>query len=296
MSSHNPPFGRVLTAMVTPFAADGSLDVDKARRLARHLVENGSDGLVISGTTGESPTLSADEKVRLFETVAEAVGERATVVAGTGTYDTAGSVALSRRAAQAGCGGVMAVTPYYNKPTQNGLIAHFEAIADATELPVLIYNIPSRTARLIEVATLARLASHPNIVATKDAVMDLDFTSLTVEAAPDLTVYSGQDSYTLPMMSVGAVGVVSVISHLAGGTVAEMVGAASEGDYGKAAALHHALMPLSVACFLETNPGPVKAALGESWEPVGGLRLPLVAPAGETLRAVTDALAALDGG
>ena len=234
--------------------------------------------------------------MRLFETVAEAVGERATVVAGTGTYNTAGSVALSRRAAQAGCGGVMAVTPYYNKPTQNGLIAHFEAIADATELPVLIYNIPSRTARLIEVATLARLASHPNIVATKDAVMDLDFTSLTVEAAPDMTVYSGQDSYTLPMMSVGAVGVVSVISHLAGRTVAEMVGAASEGDYGKAAALHHALMPLSVACFLETNPGPVKAALGESWEPVGGLRLPLVAPDGETLRAVTEALAALDGG
>ena len=281
--------------MVTPFAADGSLDVDKARRLARHLVENGSDGLVISGTTGESPTLSADEKVRLFETVGEAVGERATVVAGAGTYDTAGSVALSRRAAQAGCGGVMAVTPYYNKPTQNGLIAHFEAIADATELPVLIYNIPSRTARLIEVATLARLASHPNIVATKDAVMDLDFTSLTVEAAPDMTVYSGQDSYTLPMMSVGAVGVVSVISHLAGRTVAEMVGAASGGDYGKAAALHHALMPLSVACFLETNPGPVKAALGESWEPVGGLRLPLVAPAGETLRAVREALAALGG-
>ncbi len=282
--------------MVTPFAADSSLDVDKARRLARHLVENGSDGLVISGTTGESPTLSADEKVRLFETVAEAVGERATVVAGTGTYDTAGSVALSRRAAQAGCGGVMAVTPYYNKPTQNGLIAHFEAIADATELPVLVYNIPSRTARLIEVATLARISAHPNIVATKDAVMDLDFTSLTVEAASDLTVYSGQDSYTLPMMSVGAVGVVSVISHLAGRTVAEMVNAAAGGNYGRAAVLHHALMPLSVACFLETNPGPVKAALGESWEPVGGLRLPLVAPAGETLRAVIEALAALGGG
>lgn len=296
VSQPNLPFGRVLTAMVTPFAADGSLDVVKAGRLARHLVENGSDGLVISGTTGESPTLSSDEKVRLFEAVVGAVGDRAMVVAGTGTYDTAGSVALSRRAAQAGCGGVMAVTPYYNKPTQDGLVAHFEAIADATGLPVLVYNIPARTARLIEVSTMARLSTHPNIVATKDAVMDLDFTSLTVETAPDLTVYSGQDSYTLPMMSVGAVGVVSVISHLAGPTVARMVAAAAEGDYEEAAALHHALMPLSVACFLETNPGPVKAALGESWEPVGDLRLPMVAPAEETLRAVMKALAALDGG
>lgn len=296
MSPQNLPFGRVLTAMVTPFAADGSMDAEKAGRLARHLVENGSDGLVISGTTGESPTLSSDEKVRLFETVTEAVGDRAMVVAGAGTYDTAGSVALSRRAARAGCGGVMAVTPYYNKPTQQGLVAHFEAIADATELPVLVYNIPARTARLVEVPTLARLSSHPNIVATKDAVMDLDFTSLTVEAAPDLIVYSGQDSYTLPMMSVGAVGVVSVISHLAGRTVAEMVSAAAGGDYRRAAALHHALMPLSVACFLETNPGPVKAALGESWEPVGDLRLPLVAPAEETLQSVREALAALDGG
>jgi len=296
VSSPNLPFGRVLTAMVTPLAADGSLDTVKAGRLARRLVDNGSDGLVISGTTGESPTLSSDEKVRLFEAVAEAVGDRAMVVAGTGTYDTAGSVALSRRAARAGCGGVMAVTPYYNKPTQGGLVAHFEAIADATELPVLVYNIPSRTARLIELSTLVRLSSHPNIVATKDAVMDLDFTSLTVETAPDLIVYSGQDSYTLPMMSVGAVGVVSVISHLAGRTVARMVAAAAGGDYGTASALHHALMPLSVACFLETNPGPVKAALTESWEPVGDLRLPMVAPAEETLRAVLKALAALDGG
>ena len=281
--------------MVTPFTPDGALDTVKAGRLARHLVENGSDGLVISGTTGESPTLSSDEKVRLFEAVAEAVGDRAMVVAGVGTYDTAGSVALSRRAARAGCGGVMAVTPYYNKPTQEGLVAHFEAIADATELPVLVYNIPSRTARLIELSTLVRLSSHPNIVATKDAVMDLDFTSLTVEDAPDLTVYSGQDSYTLPMMSVGAVGVVSVISHLAGRMVARMVDAAAGGDYGTASALHHALMPLSVACFLETNPGPVKAALTESWEPVGDLRLPMVAPAEDTLRAVLKAMAALDG-
>ena len=282
--------------MVTPFAADGSLDVGQAARLADFLVRNGSDGLVITGTTGESPTLSVDEKVSLYETVAEAVGDRAMVVAGTGTYDTAGSVKLSRRAAQAGCRGVMAVTPYYNKPTQDGLVAHFEAVADATDLPLLVYNIPSRSARLIEVATLARLAQHPNIVATKDAVMDLDFTSLTVAAAPDLAVYSGQDSYTLPMMSVGAVGVVSVISHLAGLQVAAMVHAAACGDYRKATALHHALMPLSVACFLETNPGPVKGALGALWDSVGGLRLPLVAASEATLGAVSDALAGLDGG
>ena len=282
--------------MVTPFGADGSLDVGQARRLAAHLVENGSDGLVITGTTGESPTLSSAEKVRLYGAIAEEVGDRAMVVAGTGTYDTAESVELSRMAAEAGCGGVMAVTPYYNKPTQEGLVAHFEAVADATDLPLLVYNIPSRSARLIEVATLARLAEHPNVAATKDAVMDLDFTSLTVGAAPGLAVYSGQDSYTLPMMSVGAVGVVSVISHLAGPAVAGMVHAAADGDYPTATHLHHALMPLSVACFLETNPGPVKAALGESWEPVGGLRLPLVAPSGETLGAVMQALAGLGGG
>ena len=296
VNSDSPPFGRVLTAMVTPFDADGSLDVSQARRLARHLVENGSDGLVITGTTGESPTLTTDEKVSLYEAVSEAVGEKAMVVAGAGTYDTAGSVKLSRLAARAGCGGVMAVTPYYNKPTQDGLVAHFEAIADATELPLLVYNIPSRTSRLIEIETLVRLAGHPNIVATKDAVMDLDFTSLTVGAAPDLTVYSGQDSYTLPMMSVGAVGVVSVISHLAGPTVAEMVAAAADGDYVRAASLHHALMPLGVACFMETNPGPVKAALAEKWEPVGGPRLPLVAPSQKTLQAVREALAGLSGG
>lgn len=296
VSSDNLPFGRVLTAMITPFGADGSLDARQARRLAAHLVENGSGGLVVTGTTGESPTLSSAEKVRLYGSIVEEVGDRAMVVAGTGTYDTAESVELSRMAAGAGCGGVMAVTPYYNKPTQDGLVAHFEAVADATELPLLVYNIPSRSARLIEVATLARLAEHPNVVATKDAVMDLDFTSLTVAAAPGLAVYSGQDSYTLPMMSVGAVGVVSVISHLAGPQVAGMVAAAAAGDYRKAAALHHALMPLSAACFRETNPGPVKAALGESWEPVGGLRLPLVAPSGETLGAVMEALAGLGGG
>ncbi len=296
VSSNSPPFGRVLTAMVTPFAADGSLDAGQAGRLAGHLVDSGSDGLVITGTTGESPTLSVDEKIKLYEAVVGAVGDRAMVVAGTGTYDTAGSVKLSRRAAQAGCGGVMAVTPYYNKPTQDGLVAHFQAVADATELPLLVYNIPSRSARLIEVATLARLAEHPNIVATKDAVMDLDFTSLTAAAAPGLTIYSGQDSYTLPMMSVGAVGVVSVISHLAGPTVAEMVYAAAAGDYRKATVLHHALMPLCVACFLETNPGPVKAALEARWDRVGGLRLPLVAPTEATRRAVREALAGLGGG
>lgn len=282
--------------MVTPFADDGTLDAEQAGRLASHLVDNGSDGLVVTGTTGESPTLSADEKVRVYEAVTEAVGDRAMVVAGTGTYDTAGSVKLSRLAAQAGCGAVMAVTPYYNKPTQPGLVAHFLAIADATDLPLLVYNIPSRSARLIEVDTLARLAEHPNVVATKDAVMDLDFTSLTAAAAPGLSIYSGQDSYTLPMMSVGAVGVVSVVSHLAGPTVAEMVYSAAAGDYRRATSLHRSLMPLCVACFIETNPGPVKAALSDAWEPVGGLRLPLVAPSGETLRAVREAMTGLGGG
>lgn len=294
VNDSHAPFGRVLTAMITPFTAEGEVDHQRAWRLARFLSEHGSDGLVVTGTTGESPTLSADEKVALYRTVVEAVeGREVTVVAGTGTYDTAESVHLSRRAAEAGVGGIMAVTPYYSKPGPDGLVRHFEAIADATELPLLVYNIPGRTGRRIEVATLARLARHPRIVATKDAVMDIDFTSATINQVDGLAVYSGQDSYTLAMMAVGAVGVVSVISHLAGDEVAAMVAAATRGDYDTARRLHHALLPLSEACFLETNPQPVKAAMGVLWEPVGEPRLPLTAARPETVEAVVAAMGKL---
>jgi 4-hydroxy-tetrahydrodipicolinate synthase len=284
------PFGRVLTAMITPFRSDGAVDHERAARLARHLVDNGSDGLVVTGTTGESPTLSADEKVALYATVVEAVGSRASVVAGTGTYDTAGSVALTRRAADVGAHGVLAVTPYYNKPEQRGLVAHFRAIADASDLPVMLYNIPGRTGRRIEVDTLTTLSEHPGIVAVKDAVMDIDFTSETRWRAPKLEVYSGQDSYTFPMMAVGAVGVVSVISHLAGRTVRAMVDAAAAGDVETARARHFDLLPLCEACFLESNPGPVKAAMNALWEPVGEPRLPLTAATDATVEAVERAL------
>ena len=288
------PFGRVLTAMITPFSEEGDVDHERMWRLARFLSEHGSDGLVVTGTTGESPTLTEDEKIALYRTVVEAVENKDTLVlAGTGTYDTAESVYLSERAAEAGVDGIMAVTPYYSKPGQDGLVRHFTAIADATELPLLVYNIPGRTGRLIEVATLARLAEHDRIVATKDAVMDIDFTSETVHTVKGMVVYSGQDSYTLPMMSVGAVGVISVISHLAGDEVSAMVLAAAKNDLAEARRLHHALLPLCDACVLEPNPGPVKAAMMALWEPVGEPRLPLTVASSDTLDAVQAAMGAL---
>jgi 4-hydroxy-tetrahydrodipicolinate synthase len=276
--------------MVTPFDVSGAVDHQRAYELARYLAEQGTDTLVVAGTTGESPTLGDQEKLALFKTVIDAVAEKQTkVVAGTGTYDTAHSMELTERAADLGADAVLAVTPYYSKPSQGGLVAHFSAIADVG-LPVVLYNIPGRTSRRIEVETLVTLSAHPNIVAVKDAVMDLEFTSSTVNLAPSLAVYSGQDSLTLPMMAVGAVGVVSVISHLAGPTVKAMVKAAYSGDFGEARRLHNELLPLCFACFLETNPSPVKGALGRFWKPVGDVRLPLVAASDDTLTEIEKAM------
>ena len=288
------PFGQILTAMITPFTETGQVDYEKVWRLARHLTDHGSDGLVVTGTTGESPTLAADEKIAIYRTVVESVtGRDVRVIAGTGTYDTAESAHLSRRAAEAGVHGLLAVTPYYSRPSQEGLIAHFTAIADATDLPVMLYNIPGRTARRIDVETLKQLSDHPRIRAVKDAVMDIDFTSQTCHEVPELAVYSGQDSYTWPMMAVGAIGVVSVISHLAGDAVAAMVKAAAAGDTKRARDLHHQLLPLAFACFVEPNPAPVKAALNSLWEPVGIPRLPLLAASESTVAAVKEALGAV---
>jgi 4-hydroxy-tetrahydrodipicolinate synthase len=280
--------------MITPFTETGQVDYEKVWRLARHLTDHGSDGLVVTGTTGESPTLAADEKIAIYRTVVESVtGRDVRVIAGTGTYDTAESVHLSRRAADAGVHGLLAVTPYYSRPSQEGLIAHFAAIADATDLPVMLYNIPGRTARRIDVETLRKLSDHPRIRAVKDAVMDIDFTSQTCHDVPELAVYSGQDSYTWPMMAVGAIGVVSVISHLAGDAVAAMVRAASAGDIAQARDLHQQLLPLAFACFVEPNPAPVKAALNSLWEPVGVPRLPLLAASESTVAAIKEALGAV---
>jgi len=286
------PFGRLLTAMITPFDAEGAVDHGRVWELAHHLVETGSDGLVVAGSTGESPTLSDEEKVALFRAVVEAVGSRARVIAGTGTYDTAHSVELTQRAEAVGCHAVMAVTPYYNRPSQGGLVAHFEAIAGASGLPVMLYNIPARTGRRIEVDTLARLAAHPGIVAVKDAVGDLAFTTETVGAVGDgMVVYSGDDVNTLPIMAVGGVGVVSVAAHLAGRPIKRLVEAAAAGDLAEARRLHQALAPLCRALFLEPNPMPVKAAMNELWEPVGEPRLPLVAASAATVAAIREALA-----
>ncbi|MCJ7725905.1 MAG: 4-hydroxy-tetrahydrodipicolinate synthase [Acidimicrobiia bacterium] len=277
--------------MITPFDADGSVDHGKVWDLARFLVESGSEGIVVGGTTGEAPTLSRDEKVALFRAVVEAVGDKAFVVAGTGTYDTRESVEMTREAAAAGCGAAMAVTPYYSRPSQQGLIAHFTAIADAADLPILLYNIPSRTGRLIEVETLATLSRHPGIVAVKDAVGDLGFTTATrVAVGDDLAIYSGDDLLTLPMMAVGGVGVVSVATHLAGPQVAGMVAAALAGDWERARNLHLALAPLCKALFVEPNPQPVKGGLNAFWGSDGEPRLPLVPAAAATVEAIGVAL------
>lgn len=287
------PFGSVLTAVITPFTGDGDVDHETFWQLCRHLVSSGSDGLVVCGTTGESPTLAVDEKLALFRTSVEAVGDTAVIVAGTGTYDTAESVELTRRAQELGCHAVMAVTPYYNKPPQEGLFQHFTAIADASDLPVLVYNIPGRTSRLIEVDTLARLSRHPRIVATKDAVEDVAFTERTLAAVEEsFAVYSGQDSFTLPLMEMGAVGVVSVASHLVGDQIQKMTELAHDKEFGQARAIHDRLMPLFEALFIEPNPMPLKAAMTELWGPVGEPRLPLIPASPETL---TTVLSALDG-
>ncbi|MDX1691318.1 MAG: 4-hydroxy-tetrahydrodipicolinate synthase [Acidimicrobiia bacterium] len=291
------PFGHVLTAMITPFADDGAVDHATVWDLVHHLLATGSDGIVVAGTTGESPTLSDDEKLALFRAVKDAAGERGTVVAGTGTYDTAHSVHLTEAAAEIGCDGVMAVTPYYSRPSQEGLYRHFVAIADASDLPVLLYNIPSRTGRRIEVETIARLSEHPNIVAVKDAVGSVAFTSETrVAVGDEFGIYSGDDVLTLPMIAAGGEGVVSVAAHLAGVQIQRMVTAALEGDWALARRLHLALFPLNKALFLEPNPMPLKAALNALWEPVGEPRLPLVTASDETVQAVKEALGTAQAG
>ncbi len=293
MEVRTAPFGRLLTAIITPFDADGAVDHDAFWRLVRHLAENGSDGVVVGGTTGESPTLSADEKTALFATAVDAAGERLTVVAGTGTYDTAESVELTRRAADAGCAAVMTVTPYYSKPPQEGLYRHFVTIAEATELPVLLYNIPGRTACLIEVETLVRLGAHPKILAVKDAVDDLEFTRRTLDAVGEtLAVYAGSDFMTNDVIGLGGVGVVSVAAHLVGRPIAELITAALEGS-SRAKEIHDTLMPLFDALFIEPNPMPLKAAMNRWWGPVGEPRLPLIPASDETLTRIAAAMEGL---
>lgn len=285
------PFGRVLTAMVTPFDVDGGLDVDAGVSLAVHLVEQGCDGLVLAGTTGESPTTTDAEKTGLLRAVLDAVPAGTTVVAGAGTNDTAHSVVQARAAADAGAHGLLVVTPYYSRPSQAGLLAHFRAVADATDLPVMVYDIPPRSVVPIEPDTLRRLAEHPNVQAVKDAKGDL------AQAAPliaetGLAWYSGDDPVNLPWLSVGAVGFVSVVSHLAAAALLRMIDAFESGDVATAAAVNVEVLRLSAAMAPLGGVAFSKAALGLVGRGVGQPRLPVVAPDAEQLAALAAALRA----
>jgi 4-hydroxy-tetrahydrodipicolinate synthase len=270
-----PPFGRVLTAMVTPFTADGGLDLDGAQQLATYLVDHGNDGLVINGTTGESATTSDDEKDRLVRAVLDAVGDRATVIAGVGTNDTRHSVELAHAAEKAGAHALLVVTPYYSKPPQAGLLAHFRQIADATGLPNMLYDIPGRTGTPIETETLVRLAEHDTIVAVKDAKGDLEASSWVMRRT-DLAYYSGDDKLTLPLLSIGAVGVVGVPTHLFAVETADMVAAYLRGDVAGALALHRRLLPVMCGFFRTQGVILTKAALRLNGLPSGPVRPPLV--------------------
>lgn len=274
-------FGSLLTAMVTPFREDLSVDLEGAARLAEYLLANGTDTIVVAGTTGESPTLSRDEKVELFKVVVEVARGKGKVIAGTGSNNTAASVELTRLAEKAGVDGVMLVTPYYNKPPQEALYRHFRTVAESTSLPVMLYNVPGRTGVNLLPETVARLAEVENITAIKEASGNLDQAAEILRLCGDaITLYSGDDSLTLPMLSLGAQGVVSVASHLVGREIKEMITAFRQGQVEKAAELHRRLFGLFKALFVISNPIPVKAALNMIGQQVGGVRPPL-AEAGE---------------
>jgi len=287
------PFGRLLTAMVTPFHADGTLDLDGAAALATHLVDDqGNDGLVISGTTGESPTTTDAEKETLLRAVVEAVGDRAYVVAGVGTNNTAHTVELSRTAEKAGAHGLLVVTPYYNKPPQAGLLAHFRTVADATGLPVLLYDIPHRAGVPIATETLVQLAGHERIVGVKDAKGDLVGTSW-VTARTDLAFYSGDDALTLAVLAVGGVGLVGTSTHLVGARARTMIESYAAGRVDEALALHRALLPIFTGIFKTQGTILVKAAMARLGRPAGPVRPPLVeATAAEIAALRADAAAA----
>ncbi|MBW5483158.1 4-hydroxy-tetrahydrodipicolinate synthase [Streptomyces bambusae] len=275
ISTPQTPFGRVLTAMITPFTADGALDLDGAQQLAAHLVDAGNDGLIINGTTGESPTTTDAEKSDLVRAVLEAVGDRAHVVAGIGTNDTHHTLELARQAERDGAHGLLAVTPYYNKPPQEGLYQHFTAIADATGLPVMLYDIPGRSGVPINTETFVRLAEHPRIVANKDAKGDLGRASWAI-AQSGLAWYSGDDMLNLPLLSVGAVGFVSVVGHVVAPDLRAMLEAHLGGDVQKATEIHQKLLPVFTGMFRTQGVMTTKAALALQGLPAGPLRLPMI--------------------
>ncbi len=286
----NAPFGRLLTAMVTPFTPSLEVDYDRAVELARKLIAEGNDGLIVAGTTGESPTLSKAEKLELFKRVKQAVGKDVPIVAGTGSYATQASIELSQAAAETGVDGLLLVAPYYNKPPQEGMFLHFQAIARATRLPIMLYNIPGRTGIELLPETLARLGEIPSIQAVKQSLPSLDpINELAIRS--DLAQYSGDDGNTLPILALGGVGVVSVAGHVAAGPIKRQIEAFLAGQVGEAARLQRQLYPLFTGLFKTSNPILVKAALKKLGFPVGGLRPPLIEATPEQEQALDKVLA-----
>ncbi|EBB5867204.1 4-hydroxy-tetrahydrodipicolinate synthase [Listeria monocytogenes] len=288
--------GKVITAMVTPIHPEKDKVCKKRiHHLVNHLIENGSDGLVIAGTTGESPTLSHDEKIKLFRQVIETNDGRAKLIAGTGSNNTAETIAFTKEVAElGGIDAVLIVAPYYNKPNQDGLYAHFAAVAEASDLPVVIYNIPGRSVVNIEPETIIRLAGLPNIVGVKESSGNLDnISKIIAETSDDFQVYSGDDSLTLPILAVGGNGVISVASHVVGNEMQEMIQAFEHGEVQKAAQIHRELLPLMNGLFSVPNPAPTKYLLNQQGISVGPVRLPLVdlnAEQGTKLQAILEGL------
>jgi len=270
-------FGQVLTAMVTPFDQQGNIDYGATKNLIEHLISNGTDAIVVAGTTGESPTLTTEEKIALFQYVVKEVNGRIPVIAGTGSNNTRESIELTRDAEASGVDGIMLVSPYYNKPSQEGLYQHFKMIAESTDLPIMLYNIPGRTAVNIDVDTIVRLSEIDNIVCVKEASADLDaMAEIISRTREDFLLYSGDDGLTLPALAIGAVGVVSVSAHIVGNEMQSMIEAYRTGNVAEAGAIHRELLPVFKALFSAPSPTPLKAALNMKGIEVGDVRLPLV--------------------
>ena len=275
-----PELGRLLTAMVTPFQANGEVDYAKAKALALALLDSGSDGLVVAGTTGESPTLTSEEKLKLFSEIRKAVGSRGSVIAGTGSNDTRASIELTKAAEATGADAALLVVPYYNKPTQDGLLKHFSAIAEKTRLPCILYNVPGRTITSLAAETTIKLSEVPNIIGIKEASGDLKLIGAIIDGVKrkDFRVWSGNDSDTYAIMKRGGYGVIAVASHIAGKQMREMIRLCVDGQYPQAEAIHNRLTPLFRDLFVVANPIPVKYALNKIGFGVGPLRLPLSEP------------------
>ncbi len=287
--------GRLLTAMVTPFDSEGRVDYAQARKLALALVSSGSDGVVVAGTTGESPTLTHEEEERLFAEIKEALDGVGDVVAGTGSNNTAEAIRYTETATRIGADAVLSVVPYYNKPPQEGLYRHFKAIADSTDLPVILYNVTGRTAVNMSADTVIRLSEVPNIIGIKEAGGDLGQAAAIIrDAAPGFLVWSGNDDQTYPMMAMGGYGIISVASHLVGAQIKAMMGLTLEGDLERAAAEHRRLLPIFQGLFVLANPIPVKYAVNRAGFNVGEPRLPLITPDPDTAAALDKLMANYD--